>query len=99
MLGYFQMTAQRQGVERQNIPRWIHRKYGDMEVSRVLSDGKLGISFPCVICRKALEKASVQWRAHIGTQWIRSTDADVPRSHPTNKQVKRLGFNFSKLLP
>jgi hypothetical protein len=85
-------AAARQGVERHKIPHWIHRKYGDLIVHRILQNGDFGTSFPCVLCRKALDKSSVQWRAHIGPQWIRSTDADLPKSRPTHKQVTKLGF-------
>lgn len=96
-LGRFQAAARREGVQPARMAHWIHRKYGDLVVKRVLHNGEFGTSFPCVICRKALERHAVQWKAHIGPVWIKSTDPCLPRSRPTNKQVLKMGFR--KLLP
>jgi hypothetical protein len=74
------------------MPYWIHRKYGDFIIQRVLFGGSLGMSFPCVICRKALDRLSIQWRAHIGDTWFKSTDLCVPKSRPTQKQKYKLNF-------
>jgi hypothetical protein len=71
---------------------WLHRKYGDLIVYRIRKDGVQGISIPCVLCRKSLEKYSIQWRAHIGEKWYRSKDDDAPPSHATQKQKHRMGF-------
>lgn len=57
-----------------------------LTVKRVLGDGNMGISLPCVMCRKALDRLCIQWRAHIGSTWFKSTDPDVPISRPTNRQ-------------
>lgn len=86
------LEATRQGVRQSQFPAWIHRKYGDLIVVRELGCGGLGTSLPCVICRKALERMSIQWRAHIGNQWYKSTDENVPQSKPTLKQRLVLGF-------
>lgn len=87
-----QLQASRQGVGPARFSAWIHRKYGDFIVTRVRVDGGHGTSLPCVICRKALERYSIQWRAHIGSQWVKSTDPDVPPSRSTTKQRIKLGF-------
>lgn len=92
MIKNLSLTAHRQGVRQPQLALWIHRKYGDLIVVRELACGGLGTSLPCVICRKALDRMSIQWRAHIGTQWVRSTDANVPPSKPTHKQKTVLGF-------
>jgi hypothetical protein len=84
--------ARSKGVHRACLAHWIHRKYGDLVVIRVLHDGSLGTSLPCVICRKTLERHWIQWRAHIGSTWVRSTDEDVPDSRATQKQKHKLGF-------
>lgn len=84
-----QVEASRQGVHPSCMAWWIHRKYGDLVVVRVLFDGNMGTSLPCVVCRKVLDRMSIQWRAHIGTRWFKSTDPDVPNSRPTNKQTRR----------
>lgn len=86
------LEARRQGVHPACLAHWIHRKFGDFVVRRMRRDGGHGISIPCVICRKALERYSIQWRAHIGSVWVRSTDPDPPKSKPTNKQKHKLGF-------
>jgi hypothetical protein len=80
------LEAGRQGVHSSCLARWIHRKYGDLIVVRQLGNGDMGTSLPCVVCRKVLDRMAIQWRAHIGPKWIRSTDPDVPESRPTHKQ-------------
>jgi hypothetical protein len=92
MLKNLTLVASRQGIRKTQMATWIHRKYGDLIVLRELSCGGLGTSLPCVLCRKALERMSIQWRAHVGTQWFKSTDDDVPQSKPTQKQRLTLGF-------
>jgi hypothetical protein len=62
-----------------------------MTVCRVLSTGELGMSFPCVLCRKALERSHVQWTAHMGETWYSSKRGDeLPESRPTNRQRRML---------
>lgn len=92
MIRSLMLQASRRGVGAANFPSWIHRKYGDFVVTRVRTDGGHGTSLPCVICRKALDRLSIQWRAHVGAQWFRSTDQNVPPSRPTSKQRVKLGF-------
>jgi hypothetical protein len=92
MIRSLQLRASRSGVGSANFSKWIHRKYGDFIVTRVRSDGGHGTSLPCVICRKALDRFSIQWRAHVGEEWVRSTDQDVPVSRATSKQRTKLGF-------
>jgi hypothetical protein len=92
MIRSLQLQASRQGVGSAKFPSWIHRKYGDLVVTRVRVDGGHGTSLPCVICRKAMDRLSIQWRAHVGEEWIRSTDEYVPASRATTKQRVKLGF-------
>ena len=80
------LEASRQGVHPTCFSRWIHRKYGDLIIRRDLHGGGLGTSLPCVVCRKVLDRMSIQWRAHIGDIWVRSTDPNVPKSKPTHRQ-------------
>ena len=82
------LEAGRQGVHSWCLARWFHRKYGDLIIFRKLGNGSMGTSLPCVICRKALDRMALQWRAHIGQRWVRSTDLDVPDSRPTNRQYR-----------
>ena len=86
------LEAGRQGVHPSCLAHWIHRKYGDFIVRRDRGDGTMGTSIPCVVCRKALDRLSIQWRAHIGQKWVRSTDPHVPKSRPTNKQIRQMKF-------
>ena len=92
MLKALQIAARRQGVHRACLAHWAHRKYGDFVVRKVRRDGGIGTSLPCVICRKVLERWAVQWRAHIGPVWVRSTDPHLPPSRPTSTQRTKLGF-------
>jgi hypothetical protein len=93
MIKALKLEAQREGIHRACFSAWVHRKYGDLVIQRVLHDGTLGTSFPCVVCRKVLDKNLIQWKAHIGSRWIKSTDEDLPKSRPTQKQKYKLGFN------
>jgi hypothetical protein len=86
------LEANRAGIKPHQLGNWIHRKYGDVIIERVRGTGELGTSIPCVMCRKTLDRWSIQWRAHKGNQWHRSTDVDVPESRPTHRQ-RQLIFN------
>ena len=86
LLRELMLEAGRQGVHSWCLARWIHRKYGDLIVVRQLENGSLGTSLPCIVCRKVLDRMAIQWRAHIGPKWVRSTDPDVPSSRPTHRQ-------------
>ena len=56
-------------------------------------DGVEGISLPCVMCRKAIEKHNIKWRAYDGENWIDSSKTEIlPKSQPTNKQRRFLNF-------
>lgn len=92
MIRGLMLKASRQGVNASSFSTWVHRKYGDFVVLRILQDGGYGTSLPCVMCRKALDRLCIQWRAHIGPKWVRSTDEHVPRSRPTSRQRTTLGF-------
>jgi hypothetical protein len=91
MIKKLELQATREGVRRDKFASWVHRKYGNMIVWRNLADGTPGLSLPCVICRKAIEKLSIQWKAHLGSQWY--THIDAPKSMPTHKQVTMMGFS------
>jgi len=55
-----------------------------------------GISLPCVMCRKIIEKHDLKWIAHDGEKWIHSQKTPcLPKSRPTNKQRKHLGFGLN----
>jgi hypothetical protein len=86
MMKELSLEARRQGVHPSCLAYWIHRKYGDFIVKKIRKDGLPGTSLPCVMCRKALERSSIQWRAHVGHDWYRSTDPATPASRPTNRQ-------------
>jgi len=83
---YVNISANKSGVKPHNLGTWIHRKYGDVKIERMRGTGELGTSIPCVLCRKTLDRWSIQWRAHIGNHWYKSTDEDIPDSKPTHRQ-------------
>jgi hypothetical protein len=93
LLSKFLYQAKREGVHKAKVALWLYRKYGEIVVWRVLSDGSPGISLPCVLCRKALDKRCIRWRAHIGEVWHASSDENVPKSKSTVKQ--RVVMKFS----
>ena len=85
--------SQKKGVPKNRVSHWIHRTYGDMTVYRYLSTGELGMSFPCVMCRKELERKNIQWNAHLGDKWFNSRyPEELPISKPTTRQCRML-FN------
>jgi len=92
MLRQLVCQSRKCGVQPSCVSWWIHRKFGSLVVFRTRADGTPGISIPCVICRKTLDKNGIQWKAHIGEDWYRSSDPDVPKSRPTQKQKHKLGF-------
>lgn len=80
---------------RNNFTNWLHRKYGEMVVERKTVYGD-GISMPCVLCRKAIEKNHIKWSAFDGQKWIHSVKTDkLPNSVPTHKQIRVLGFSHT----
>lgn len=78
--------AQINGVPPSKFPHWLHMKVGSLIVVREKSDGNLGTSLPCILCRKVLDRSNIQWSAHIGDHWVSSSDDVVPKSKFTNKQ-------------
>ena len=64
-----------------------------MVIYRHLHIGTPGISIPCVICRKAVEKYKINWIAYDGTRWVNSEKTEnIPKSKPTSKQKRNLKF-------
>jgi hypothetical protein len=92
LVARLQQQAKREGVAPARFSCWAYRKFGILKIERVRKDGLPGTSLPCVICRKTLDKLRLPWTAHIQSNWVKSTDPDVPKSKPTNKQ--RLRYNF-----
>jgi len=94
MIRHMLRTCCKKGYDMSSFPRWLHRKYGTMVIYRLRKDGVMGISLPCVLCRKIIEKYKIQWVAFDGTHWINSLQSDnVPKSRPTNKQ--RIWMKFT----
>jgi hypothetical protein len=87
MIKHMLRTCCKKGFDMSEFPHWLHRKYGTMVIYRLRNDGVMGISLPCVLCRKSIEKYKIQWTAFDGVEWIHSLQSDnVPKSRPTNKQ-------------
>ena len=52
-----------------------------------------GISIPCVLCRKSIEKNKITWSAYDGEKWVHSNKSnELPKSTSTSKQKRNLGF-------
>lgn len=82
----------RKGYKPHQFSDWIHRKYGQLIIYRKTVYGD-GISLPCVLCRKAIERYDICWVAHDGERWIHSKKTEIlPPSIPTAKQKRLLGF-------
>lgn len=91
-LARLHQQAKREGIKPARFVHWTYRKFGPLIIQRVRKDGLPGISLPCVICRKALDRNRIPWMAHVDYRWYSSTDPDVPASKPTNKQRLCRGF-------
>jgi hypothetical protein len=80
------------GYRPHQFTNWLHRKHGHLVVFRQNIHGD-AISLPCVLCRKMIERFDICWMAHDGDKWIHSKKTnDLPRSLPTAKQKRLLGF-------
>jgi len=86
MIALLKEYSRRAGVPKARFSHWTKRKYGTLIIQRVRKDGQPGTSMPCVVCRKVLDRMRIPWTAHVNATWIRSTDENVPKSKPTNKQ-------------
>ncbi len=77
----------KKGVPIYKFSQWVHRVHGDLVVWRPRKDGPMGISIPCILCRKMIDKYGIQWIAYTGSEWIHSKKDVLPVSQPTHKQV------------
>jgi mannitol/fructose-specific phosphotransferase system IIA component len=86
------IRCMKKGYKPHQFTEWLHRKYGELVIQRKTCLGH-GISLPCVLCRKAIERAGIDWVAHDGIQWVHSKKSIcLPVSIATNKQHRVLGF-------
>ena len=82
----------KKGYRPHQFTEWMHRKYGHLIVFRKTTYGN-GISLPCVLCRKMIERYDICWIAHDGDKWVNSKKTEnLPASIPTAKQRRMLGF-------
>ena len=86
MINKLMELSKRKGNSPAQFTTWTYRKFGEMTIRRDRGDGLMGISLPCIMCRKKLDRLKIPWRAHIYNQWVSSRDENVPNSKPTNKQ-------------
>lgn len=93
MLSVLRELSRKHGVQRARFTHWIYRKFGHLIIQRVRKDGEPGTSLPCVICRKALDRLQIPWKAHINDTWV--TNHDAPPSKPTRKQQLKWSSNVS----
>jgi hypothetical protein len=79
--------SKKKGVPLRDFPEWLHRRHGVLIIQHPRKDGVTGISIPCVICRKVIEKYGVHWVAYDGQSWVHSKHSEnLPVSKPTNRQ-------------
>ncbi len=85
----------KKGYKNHQFKSWVNRKCGTLVISRKTSYGD-GISLPCILCRKMIEKYNLKWIAYDGERWVHSCRSiNVPKSRPTNKQVRTLRFGLN----
>ena len=82
----------RKGYKPHQFSEWVHRKYGHLIIYRNTVYGA-GVSLPCGLCRKVIERYDICWMAYDGEEWVHSEKTAVlPQSIPTRKQKEVLGF-------
>ena len=86
MIAFLRELSKRRGNSPAQMTHWIHRKFGEMVIRRERVDGQMGISLPCIVCRKQLDRLQIPWRAHIHDTWISSRDLVIPPSKLTHRQ-------------
>ena len=85
----------KKGYKNHQFSSWVNRKHGALVICRETSYGD-GISLPCVLCRKMIDKYNLKWIAYDGNEWIHSCKSvHVPKSKPTNKQRRILRFGLN----
>ena len=85
----------KKGYKNHQFSSWVNRKHGALVIYRETSYGD-GISLPCVLCRKMIDKYNLKWIAYDGNEWIHSCKSvHVPKSKPTNKQRRILRFGLN----
>lgn len=85
----------KKGYKTHQFTAWLNRKCGTLVIRRETSYGD-GISLPCVLCRKVIDKYDLKWVAYDGEKWIHSRKTPrLPKSRPTNKQMRTLGFGLN----
>ena len=85
----------KRGYRPHQFSSWVSRKHGTLVICRETSYGD-GISLPCVLCRKMIDKYNLKWIAYDGNEWIHSCKSvHVPKSKPTNKQRRILRFGLN----
>tara|TARA_R100001198_G_C5172059_1_gene172383 strand:+ start:196 stop:570 length:375 start_codon:yes stop_codon:yes gene_type:complete len=85
----------KKGYKNHQFKSWLNRKCGTLIIHRKTSFGN-GISLPCILCRKMIDKYNLKWVAYDGEKWIHSCKTtNIPKSRPTNKQVRVLGFSLN----
>jgi len=68
---------------------WVKRKFGTLVIYRETSYGN-GVSLPCVLCRKVIEKYGLRWRAYDGEAWIDSFNSKhIPNQ---NQRINNADF-------
>jgi hypothetical protein len=85
----------KKGYKNHQFKSWLNRKCGTLVIRRETSFGN-GISLPCILCRKMIDKYNIKWVAYDGEKWVHSCRSiNIPKSRPTNKQVRVLGFGLN----
>ena len=85
----------KKGYKNHQFSSWVNRKHGALVICRETSYGD-GISLPCVLCRKMIEKYKFKWIAYDGERWVHSCrSGSSPNPQHTNKQVRVLGFSLN----
>lgn len=96
LLAAAERQARSHGAAAHQVGAWIRRKHGGDVVVWRETLGTLGISTPCIMCRRELGRLGMRVHAVVadGGVWFhgRLSDAGAPQCKPTSGQRRLPGF-------
>jgi len=81
--------AFRHGVRPHEFASWTHRKYNTIKIERQTSIG-LGTCFPCVFCRRSLERLDMRVVCMVegDVRRVRLSDCEIESKLTTGQKLK-----------
>ena len=86
-------AASRRGVPSHALVRWVRKQLGGGVTvhRRTHGDTKDGVSLPCLLCARQLDKFQLHWSAFDGARWVTDETNTTPLGW-TSGQRRRFHF-------